>query len=133
MTKKNKGFQISIDTTKHVLKIRLWGHWDVELGKEYLKELQEQIKNVNEKEKDWYLLMDLTEYLPQSQEIQNIIAEGLAILKEDKVEKRAILVHETIIQIPTETLSGKTRLQVYSYFQSEDDAVQWLLNETSSF
>lgn len=132
MAVKNKGFHISIDTTKNVIKIRLWGQWDVELGKEYLKELKKQIKGVNENKNDWFLLMDLTEYLPQSQKIQSIIGEGLVLLKADKFKKKAVLVDGKIIHLPIESLSREPRLQIYCYFQSEDDAVQWLLTEVSS-
>jgi serine/threonine-protein kinase len=131
MTEKYKGFRISLDATINVLKIRLWGYWDVELGKEYLRELKAQLNKVSKNErKDWYLLMDLTEYRPQSKEILHMIGEGLALLKEGKIEKRAILVLGSIIQLPREHLAQEAGSQIYSYFRSEDDAVQWLLDET---
>jgi hypothetical protein len=132
MTGQNKGFQISLDTARNILKIRLWGLWNVEMGKKYAEKLKEQIKSLNKKEEDWHLLMDLVEYSPQSQETQNIISEGLAFLKDYKIRKRAILIHRTPLQFPEQSLSQKIMLPIYSYFKSEDDAIRWLLDETDS-
>lgn len=132
MTGQDKGFYISLDAARNILKISLWGCWDVEVGKKYTEKLKKQIKNLNKKEENWHLLMDLIEYSPQSQEIQNMIREGLAFLNDYKIRKRAILIHGLPLQFSAQSLSQKIILPIYSYFKSEDDAIRWLLDEMDS-
>lgn len=123
-----EGFQIALDQAKGIVKIRLWGFWDTKLAEEYRKTFQEQIADISANEKEWHLLIDITEYPSQLPEIQHIISEGLALLEHHNIIKRAILVNGAITPLEAKSLGRGGGAYIYSYFRSEEDAVRWLLS-----
>jgi len=129
MAKSKRGFEISLDHARNIVKVRIWGFWDVELARKFEKEFKEKVTAVKTSGKDWYILMDLIASLTQSQEVQKIISKGLTFLKDQRPKKRAILADKSIILFQAETLAQDTYPQIYSYFQAEDNAIRWLLNE----
>ena len=127
MTKK-KGFHIFLDTTNRILRIWVWGFWDVTEAQEFKEALRIKDTEINGSSKEWYLLMDLSESITPSQEVHNIMHAGLASLDRQRIRKRAILAGRSIAHFQALRQAQDTNLTVYSYFRSEDEAVRWLLN-----
>ena len=123
-----KGYEISFDKTRNFLKLRVSGFWDVELGKKFEREFQEKIKEVHASGNGWHLLVDLTRSPPQSPEIQDIVGRAMLSAKQAGMKKKAILANWSIIVFQTANFLQEPELQVDFYFQSEDDAIRWLLN-----
>jgi len=132
MAKKEEGFKISLDDARAILKVQVWGLWGMNLAEQYRKKFEEQNEKIKTSEKEWHLLIDVTEYPPQLPEIQSIINDGLVLLEDHKIKKRAILVNGTITQLQTESLTSGAGIYIYSYFRSESDAVRWLLSDMNS-
>ena len=44
MPDKEKGFEISIDATKNLLRLHLWGFWDIKSGEQFVKEFEKKIE-----------------------------------------------------------------------------------------
>lgn len=130
MTKQNKGFHISIDATHNMLKIRLWGNWNEDLGHTFVGEFTEQLQNIPKNGDSWRLLIDVSEYLPLSQEeALNIIGDALTLLDDYNMEKRAVLTNPSLTHFPSGASSRKFGLPIYAHFWSEDAALRWLLSE----
>ncbi len=127
--KQNKGFTFSIDTERNIIKICLWGIWDRKLIEQYTREYQKQAGMVKDNGQEWNLLMDLTGYSHQAPEIQRMLCKELARLKKYTIKREAILVRGPIVRFPIECVSQKPETLFFSYFQSESDAIRWLLNE----
>ena len=75
-----KGYEISLDTARHILKVQAWGVWDVEekeLAENFKRELQEKVKEVSVNGKEWYVCEDLIELYPQSKEVCRIMGDGI--------------------------------------------------------
>ena len=76
-----KGYKISIiHKAKNILKVQVWGVWDVEdmeLAEKFQRELQEKVKEVNANGKEWYVCGDLIELHPQSKEVCRIMGDGI--------------------------------------------------------
>ena len=122
-----KGFEISFDPEKTLLKIRVWGFWDRELAQRFREGCKAKVNEINREGAQWQVLIDLTASCDQLQEIQEIINEGIEFLKTHM--KQAILVNNSITHFQMGHLFRTDGLQVSSYFKSEHDALRWLLKE----
>lgn len=125
-----KGFEISFDPGKALLKIRVWGFWDRELAQRFREGCKAKVKEINREGAQWQILIDVTASCNQLQEIQEIINEGIEFLKTQK--KQAILVNNSITYFQMGRLFQPDGLQISSYFKSEHDALRWLLGEMNS-
>ena len=56
----SRGFKISFDPIKSLLRVRIWGFWDVELAQKYEKAFMEKVEEFCRQGKAWYVFMDLT-------------------------------------------------------------------------
>jgi hypothetical protein len=132
MTTKRKGFHIVLDTTSRIVRIWAWGLWDVTVAQEFKEALHLKGQEINGSSKEWYLLMDLTACFTPPQEVRNLMLAGLTALDGQQIQKRAILAGRSIALFQVLRQTQDTHWPVYSYFRSEDEAVRWLIDETSS-
>ena len=129
MGRDEQGFTVDVENEVHLMKIRLWGRWDTDTGAQYLREVQQQLSRISgNHDADWSLLLDLSGYVLPSHEVQTYIEQGFIHLSGLTVIRQAVLLHGPIIHLPGQTAS-QAETCVTSYFQSEDEALEWLLNE----
>ncbi len=75
-----KGYKISLDKARNILKVQAWGVWgaeDTELAKNFKRELKEKVTEISINGKGWDVCGDLTKLSPQSREIRRIVSEGI--------------------------------------------------------
>lgn len=132
MTVLTAGFDISYDGSINIVTLRFRGFWDVKLGEKFEREFQKKIKDICISGRGWHLLLDLTRYPPQLQEIQDIMGKAMQFAKQAGMQKKAVLVNGLITPFQTDSLIQDPELQFNFYFQSEDAAVRWLLNDQTA-
>lgn len=126
MAEKENLFSISFDRSQQVLKLQLWGFWDVETSEAFLREFVNAIRTERLSEKEWYILADVTRFLPQRKEILPLLSQVMRLAKQHGVKKAARLVDNTITQMQCSRLSQESHFPENAFFQSEDAAIQWL-------
>jgi len=129
MSENKKGYEISIDKARNLLKIRVWGFWDMEVAEKYENEFKKKIKEISASGKEWYTLVDVAEYSPQSEEVQRIVSERMVFAKEHGLKKEARIVHRVTTKFQMARLARESKLPMSSEFQSENEAIQWLMSE----
>ena len=80
MISSEKGYRISVNAVRHLLKVRAWGIWDVkdmELAENLRGELQEKVKEVSMNRKEWDVCGDFIELQPQSKEVCRVMGDGI--------------------------------------------------------
>ena len=129
MTNRNQGFTISHNPMNNLCLVRVWGRWEIEVGTQFERAFRTKIQQeVGLNGTGWRLLLDFTHCPPQSQDIQNLFNTLLVFAKQQGMKKKAILANGAGIPLQTDQLSQDPELKIHFYFQSEADAVRWLLN-----
>ncbi len=80
MISSEKGYRISVNTVRNILKVQAWGIWnveDMELAENFREELEEKVKEVSVNGKEWDVCGDLIELRPQSKEVCRIMGDGI--------------------------------------------------------
>jgi len=126
----SKGFEIVLDIRQHILRVRVWGAWDVGFVKKYKSALREKIEEIREGDKEWYALVDFTGFYPRSEEVQDMMCDQIATAGEQGMKKIACLGEESVSQLRLNKLFLTSNLQMSSFAESEEEAIQWLLNES---
>lgn len=126
---RKKGFEMEHDASRHILTLRLRGLWDLTMARQFEQEFRKTVQEIGAQEKEWYLLLDFTRCVPQPEEVQRIVGNAMAAAKEQGMRNKAILAKGTIVGFYPASFRGKSDVQVNFYFQSEVDAVRWLVNE----
>ena len=80
--------------------------------------------------KEWYVIVDFTQFYPRSTDLQRVIGEQFETAKELGMKKIVYLREKSAIQLRLDTLFFINNVQEYSFFESKADAIQWLLNES---
>ena len=129
MERKKKGYVISFDKVRNILKFRGWGLWDSDVARKFKQEWTAKVIAVSAGREDWYILVDLKEFPAQSKEIEQLTCEMMEFEKLHGVKKEAHLVSRAMTKLQIARIARETDLPVNSFFQHEDDAIQWLLGE----
>jgi hypothetical protein len=131
MIRGKNAFEIFYDETSNIVTLRLSGDWDREVGEIFEREFQATLKEVHINRKHWHLLLDLTGCIPQSQAMQDIVSRALLSAKIEGMKGKAVLAKCFIPLFQTTSLSRDPALHIDFYFQSEDEAIRWLLHQSS--
>jgi hypothetical protein len=123
-----QGFRFSADAQQHLMTLRLWGRWDVHLAEDYLAQMHHHAARLAHDEVIWNLLLDVAEYVLPPPEVAPMIDEGVHALQIGHIRKQAILVQGVLPHFDSSAHAGHDML-IRSYFQSEEDALQWLTEE----
>jgi hypothetical protein len=76
-----KGFEISFDPERRILKVRVWGDWDMQLAKKFGSILREKIAEICKSEKVWYGLADFTDFFPLSETVESLLKKHFDLAK----------------------------------------------------
>ena len=118
-------FKIEVDLDKKILRFKVWGYWSEEDAQLYREEFIEKSKLLmNDK---WFALADITEYGIQNKEVQAVTGDLMKYASENGMVKAASVISRLLNKIQIEKLAEKSGLPLHSFFSSEDEAEQWLL------
>jgi hypothetical protein len=131
-TQKSKGFEISFDPMRRILRVRAWGFWDAEFAKKYNSAFTEKIGEIRTDGKEWYVLMDLAEFHPYSTEVQDILHQHLTTATKQGMRKVVCLGEMSVAQLHLRELFLISGLLQYTFVESEEEAMQWLLSESTN-
>jgi len=128
MEQHKKGYQIESDRERHVLKLRLWGMWDTYLAHQFEHEVQPKILDMEQQSPHgWSVMVNLSQFPPQFQDIQAIIKTVIQFEFAHGMHTGATVVAKTMTQLQIKRLVDEVGGEPGSYFQSEDDAIRWLV------
>ena len=128
----NKGFAISLDTTRNIVKIHAWGFWDVNLVKKYRKAFTQKIKELRANGSEWYALVDFREFLPRSKEVQYMMNDHIVSAQKEGMKKIGYLGEQSMVQLRLNQVFQEEDLHMSAFFESEHEAIQWLMNNQSA-
>jgi hypothetical protein len=125
-----KGFEIALEPIQQILRLRVWGDWDLRMINIYGKALQEKIADIVARDTIWLILVDMRHFTPQSK-VRSLLNRQLTLTNQIRLKKIGYLVahREHAVGNPEATPSSDSLQQ--AYFESEPDAIAWLLNELS--
>lgn len=125
----NKGFEIAINIRRHILRVRLWGLWDVELAKKYKYALAEKMREIHGNGGGWYGLADFTRCYPKSEKVQYMIREYIEAAGEQGMKNIVYLGDKSDLQLRLDQVFSENGEHVFA--GSEQEAIQYLFEGES--
>jgi hypothetical protein len=128
------GFEVSYDTARRILYLRMWGLWDEPLAVQYRDATLAAMKPLSPARPS-FVLADLSRYPTQKPAVQKYHAELMGKSAAHGITRSANLVAGTLTSMQIRRLSQESGIAEFSFFQDEAKAVKWLLsgNEKSGF
>jgi hypothetical protein len=126
-----KGFELQCDHAQQVLTLRLHSCWNAPLIQTFETEFRQKVREISGNPAGWYLLVNIRRYPPQSEEAQVALNQLLAHAKAAGMKQKAVVAEGTIGSFCVGREVPDPDLRVNFYFQSEQDALRWLLHESS--
>lgn len=123
MSTNTKGFKIDFDPVNQILHVKAWGSWDTAFMKKYNSSFMEKIEELCATGKAWYVLMDLTDFSPQSEDVRTVLGQQFSKAKALGMKKLAYWDSELALS----TLRLPLGVRQCSPDESEDEAFEWLL------
>lgn len=126
-------FTVRADPGTGILRLKVWGFWDVAEGKAYLEEFRRVASNLLEgrtnagSKRRWYVLADISEFPAQKPEVNVFVEQTMAYATANGMLKAANLVSSALTRMQIGRLSADMGLPEFSFFTSEAEAVAWLL------
>ncbi len=126
---KNMGFEIVLDSTRHILSVSTWGFWDVEFMQKYESAFTEKVEKLRASSKEWCAFMDLTGFYACSTEVQSMLCQQITKATKQGLKKLVYLGKRSAAQLQLNRLFLASDIQQYFFTESEEEAFQWLLRE----
>jgi hypothetical protein len=129
MSNNTKGFEIAFNLQAKILRLRAWGKWDEGLKKKCEMALRDKIIELSTRAhwQIWYVLVDFTQFLGSSKQMQEAIEHELTTEKILGIKKIAYVQNNSIIHTPLPHERDGPR---HSVFRSNYEALQWLFNRS---
>jgi len=122
---KKKGFLVEVDQRRAIVKVKVWGFWTVEDGQAYVDEFKRAAKKVIGR--PWYVLADISEFTAQKPEVSALVEQTMSFATSNGLVKAANLVSSSLGKMQISRLSQAMGLPEFSFFQTERQAIEWLL------
>lgn len=122
---KKKGFFVEVDMRLAIVKVKVWGFWTVEDGQAYVDEFKRVAQKVLGR--PWYVLADISEFTAQKPEVSALVEQTMAYATANGLVKAANLVSSSLGKMQIARLSQAMGLPEFSFFQTERQAIEWLL------
>ena len=133
MKEHERGYDISVDRRHNILKVKAWGMWDVAFAEQYDRELRQAILDISaHASQGWYVVVDLDHYPPQLPHVQPILLRGMKFGIEHGLKKEARIIGKAMTKMQLKRLVKEAGMPENSTFQSEEDAIAWLLRDGES-
>lgn len=122
---KKKGFLVDVDMRTCIVKVKVWGFWSVEDGQAYVEEFKRVASKVLGR--PWYVLADIADFTAQKPEVSVLVEQTMAFATSNGMVKAANLVSSSLGKMQISRLSQAMGLPEFSFFQTERQAIEWLL------
>ncbi len=122
----NKGFTITPDRDRHILRLKVWGFWSNEDAEAFKNQFREKAKVF--RNEPWYVLADIVDWSVQAPEVQAIVQQSMVYARNNGMEKAANIVSKALGKMQIKRMSESSALY-FGYFDSEEKALAWLLEE----
>ena len=122
----NKYYEIIADFYRSILFVTIRGVWDIETAKQYQKELKKIVAPWVQSGEPWYVIIDVSEYPPQNEDVRAIHRELVDFAKNNGLQKAANIVSNKTYRGHIKYLSEKSGLKNYAFFKNIDEAEQWI-------
>lgn len=126
---KKKGFQVEIDYPRAILRVKVWGFWTVDDAKAYVEAFRQKAALLVGE--PWYVLADISEFAAQKPEVSAFVEQTMAFAVDNGMVRAANLVDSALGKMQIARLSQATGLPEFSFFQSEQDAIRWLISSAA--
>lgn len=123
MTENKEGFEIACDPTRNILRIRIWGNWEMKLARKFADTFRKILKERCTDGQSWNLLVDIRDFYPQTGAVQHMIRQQILNMK-NQVRKIACLGERMEIQLK---LNMHENTAECAFFESGEEGIQWLL------
>ena len=120
-----RGYSIHVDQAHNVVYSKLYGFFDSHFEHQYHDDFFRVLEKLHGSEVS--LLVDTTEYPPQSREVQEIRQQIIHKLAGYHVRKLAYVVAKALSRLQSERLTKHESGLKVAFFESEEEARAWLL------
>ncbi len=120
------GYTITVDTSRKLVHVRVWGFWTTDIGKQYLEEFRQ--KSQPFWGSGWYVLADIREFPAQKPDVSQSVQQTMLIAQQNGLVRAANLVASALSKMMIARLSAEQNLPAYSFFTDEQEAIRWLLS-----
>ncbi|MDI1444499.1 serine/threonine-protein kinase [Polyangium sp. 6x1] len=120
-----KGFLVTVDGATNVVRVDVWGFWDVGDGKAYWEEFERKTRPLLGK--PWYVLANISNFPPQKPDVSAFVEKTMTHARGNGLVRAANLVSSALGRMQIQRLSVETGLPLYSFFTTEGEALRWLL------
>jgi serine/threonine protein kinase len=122
---KKKGHLITIDRSRAILKVKVWGFWTLDDAKLYWEDFKSHVAMLSGR--PWYVLADISSFPAQKPEVGAFVKKTMDYAGVNGMVRAANLVESTLGKMQIARLSAESGLPAFSFFQSEAEAIRWLL------
>jgi serine/threonine-protein kinase len=119
------GYTISVDPSRKLVHVRVWGFWTNDIGQQYLEEFRQ--KSLPFWGDRWFVLADIREFPAQRPEVGEHVKGTMVLAQQNGIVRAANLVASALSKMHIARLSAEQRLPEYSFFTDEQEAIRWLL------
>lgn len=125
-----RGYSIHVDQSYNLITCKLYGFFDSRFEHQYHDDFFRVLASLHVPEV--LLIVDTTEYPPQSKDVQEIRQQIIHRLAEYHVTKLAYVAAKVLGRLQSERLAKKEAKLEIAFFESEEKARAWLLGRRSS-
>ena len=125
----SKGFEIALYEAKHLVSVRIWGHWDRKLTKTYRHALGEKLDDVCKNGEEWWVLVNVTAFHPRTENVERMLCEQIETVSRRGIKKIAYLGTGAAVQLQFNQLFQKVVVPQCAFFEAQECAMHWLLSE----
>ncbi|GAK57635.1 hypothetical protein U27_04602 [Candidatus Vecturithrix granuli] len=120
-----RGYSIHVEPLHRLITCKLYGFFDSRFERQYHDDFFRVLASLHVPEV--FLLVDTTEYPPQSKEVQEIRQRIIHKLAEYHVTKLAYVAAKALNRLQSERLAKQKSEVKIAFFKSEEEARAWLL------
>ncbi|HLM72409.1 MAG TPA: hypothetical protein VK459_06955 [Polyangiaceae bacterium] len=124
-TARRKGFLVTLDRARNIVRVKVWGFWTIDDAKAYWDEFKAKADMAAGK--PWYVLADIADFSAQKPDVNVYVEKTMSYARTNGMVRAANLVSSALSKMQISRLSQETGLPSFSFFQSESDAIRWLL------
>jgi len=120
-----KGFEISLEVKKNILRTRAWGRWDANFANTYRDAISEKMQEICAYSNGWNVLADFRDFSPQTHDVWNVVMQQFIHPENPSIKNIVYLGNK-------ETCIFREGNQNGMIFEQEAEAVAWLLQDERS-
>lgn len=127
-----KGFEISLEVKKNILRTRAWGRWDANFANVYSGVISEKMQEIRVYGNGWNILADFRDFSPQTHDVCDIVMQQFMNIEAAGIKnivylgnQETYLLQEESRDVPHIPVNGMI-------FEQEAEAVAWLLQDERS-